>query len=141
MVLILLSVVGALSLPALQRGFPSILLRAAVLDVQNAARHARNQAVIRQKVYVLTLDRERGAVILEDEDGKERKSFSLREGIRIASVKVEGREAGAVASLYFYPNGSATESLVTVEGSQGRKLEVQVESMTGLAYIRSLKAT
>ncbi len=128
--LIVLTIIGmiyALLPGSLFSSSGSLEVRATAQDIADSLRRARGQAIAGNKEVVFFLDvGQRRYGIAEESKVKE---FSDAIDVRFTTAREElrGRNEGAVR---FFPDGSATGGVVTVDGFQ-QQLQVKVRWLTG----------
>lgn len=105
----------------------SLEVRSTARDIADSLRRARGQAIAENKEVVFFLDlRERRYGILDE--ATERR-FRDDIDIRFTTAREELRSEGEGA-IRFFPDGSATGGVVTVEGAR-QKMQVKVRWLTG----------
>ena len=143
-VLILVGLVTALTLPNLSRSLDRMRLRRVVQEMTATARHARGQAILKQAPQWIGLDLEQdlywlGEGFAEDgvgDDGAVRKeSSSLPSEVDLQDFQwLDGREASEIAWIQFYPNGSSSGGSFALIDKEGKGIaRINLESFTGIA--------
>ena len=128
--LIVLAIIGIVyaSLPgSVFSSSASLEVRATARDVADSLRRARGQAIAGNKEVVFFLDvglRRYGIV-----DEQKTTEFGENIAVRFTTAREElrSRDEGAIR---FFPDGSATGGVVTIDGAQQR-LQIKVRWLTG----------
>jgi len=136
MVVLVLALVLAVSYPSLSRGSSSIRLRATGRDVLNTLRFAREKAVTEQIGMRVTMDREKHNLILSDDLGDGRRTYSLPRDVRIQRITLGDEEVheGPV-SIRFLPNGGSDRIELLLRSDTGSILRIISDPITGGARI------
>lgn len=137
-VVFVITLVMALSYPALSRGSTSLHLRSAGRDVLNVFRYARERAVTEQVRMKVTLDPAVQQVQLSDELGAGSRSYSLPRDVRIHALVFAGEAVaeGPIVVRYL-PNGSSESAEVVLRAETGASLRVITDPITGGARIEA----
>jgi prepilin-type N-terminal cleavage/methylation domain-containing protein len=134
-VILVLSLVAGISLPAMMRGRTAFQLRASGREVVNLFRYAREKAISEQMPLKVVVDRGQQNLVLSDEFGGNARSTRLPNHVTIARLFLEGREVQNEAlTIRFLPNGSAEEAQVELR-ADGSSLRVITDPLTGGARI------
>lgn len=127
-VLAILAVTTALVIPAVGRATDEVRARAEVASVAAFLRSAREQAVTRQQVLEVVVDRDARGLLLQRaaRDGRPaaptRQTFSAR-------LRVEG---GALSpGVTFTPHGMSSGARLGVETAGPRAYVITVDALTG----------
>jgi general secretion pathway protein H len=132
LVVIVITLVMAVSYPALSRGSMSLRLRATSRDVLNTIRFAREKAVTEQTGMLLTVDREKQQLILTDSLGEGARTYSLPKDVQIQRLSRAGTEVTDGPLLVrFLPNGSADQGEIILAAKSGAWLGVATDPITG----------
>lgn len=123
--------------PSFSNGMRSLEMQGAARDMVTRMRQARSEAVAKQRVFRIVFENapaeETAAYALTDDYGQPIKSFDLPRGIR---PEWEPDAAQQALEVSFYPNGRSSGGAIKLAGDRGRKLEIQVDPITGLARVR-----
>lgn len=135
-VVLVITLVMALSYPSLSRGSAALHLRSAGRDTLNLFRYAREKAVTEQTGMRVVVDAEKRQFLLTNELGDGDRTYSLPDDVRIEKMTFSGKEVtdGRMA-LRFLPNGSAEKGEVLLISSNGGGLRVITDPVTGGARI------
>jgi prepilin-type N-terminal cleavage/methylation domain-containing protein len=137
-VLLVISLVIAISYPSLSRGTTSLSLRTTGRDILNTFRYARQKAVTEQTGMRVTVDQENQTLRLTDDFGEGNRQYFLPDNVRIQRVVLGGgRTVDGVATVRFLPNGSSESVEILLESKNGAYLRVISDPITGGACIRS----
>lgn len=125
-VLVVMTAITAVAVPQFSRGMTYVELRRNTQELAASLRQARNRSITESQVAELTFDAERQLV---------RASgigivFDWPESVH---VELAGDAAGNRAnewSIRFYPDGSATDTVLTVS-ALNRRYEISVDWLTG----------
>jgi general secretion pathway protein H len=124
-VLAILAVATALVLPAVGRGSQAIKLRSEAGQIAALLRQARLEAVTKRRPTRVTLDPARNTVALTAGDAEHPlKQLTLPAGLRV-SIAAGGD------SLGFSSRGLTRETRWLVEAADGRRLQIDVDGITG----------
>lgn len=165
--LFILSLATALVAPAFNRQFGSLRLKAAARDIATLCRFARSQAIARQGVLEVVLDRQANAYWLRGPDWivgrlshidqaatvedpgqpwqaqtRQARVRTLPEGVILTSVVLDTRllgenERGAIA---FFPQGSSTGGEIALLDEKGRGYRIVVDPSIGLVRVSPMEA-
>ena len=143
LVLLVMCLVAAITIPSLARGRTAFQLRAVGRDVIGAMRLARETAVTEQKIMVVQIDSQNQRITVSDEVGDGARSMSMPRDVRIEGVtRSKGTESAAPAQadqapllVRFLPNGSAESALVVLVADTGASLKIATDAITGSARV------
>ncbi|PYV20035.1 MAG: hypothetical protein DMG07_00335 [Acidobacteria bacterium] len=135
-VMVLMGMALAVSIPALQRGSAALALRAAGRDVLNCLRYAREKAITEGTGSRVVFSPENQSVTLTDPYGEGARRLQLPRDVRFARLVLSGQEVreGPMA-VRFLPNGSSENAEVVLESSQGAHLAIVTDPITGGARV------
>lgn len=105
----------------------SVEVRSTARDIADNLRRARGQAIAGNKEVVFFLDLRERRYGIADETTARRFRDDIDIRFTTAREELRGENEGAIR---FFPDGSATGGVVTVEGSQ-QKMQVKVRWLTG----------
>jgi general secretion pathway protein H len=138
LVILLMSLVAAVSYPALSRGTASFRLRATGRDVLSTLRYAREKAITEQRGMRVVVNRETQQVVLSDDLGDGPRTYSVPQDVRISALQQPGRETGQeILSFRFRPNGSSESGVIVLKSKTGAYLRVVTDPITGGAKIEA----
>ena len=134
-ILSLVALAVGVVMPSFSRGLRGLELETAGRDLITRMRHARSQAIAKQKVFRIILSQE------EDENGpdsylftnefeQEIGKYSLPEGV---SIQTEEQEFPVRIS--FYANGRSSGALFTLKRETGRQMKISVDPITGFPRV------
>ena len=144
-VMILLSLTGALVVPSLSRFSKGVELKGAVKRVAAILRFSRSEAVNQGKVYQVFFDADLGQVRVqpaETEEGKaegepaeqkpSQKIYIMPPSVQIKEVKAEEPEfPSELPTIEFYPNGGSNGGSILLDGGDGKVFKITVFFLTG----------
>ena len=139
LVLLVIGLVAAVTIPSLARGFASMQLRASARDVLNVFRQAKEKAVTEQTEMQITIDPSKQEFILADEVGDDEKRFSLPKEVIISRVSFGGSNvAQGPVFVRFLPNGSSETAEVEIKpGKGGPSIVIATDPIAGGARIKA----
>ncbi len=105
----------------------SLEVRSTARDIADSLRRARGQAIADNKEVVFFLDLRTRRYGIVDEQAVRRFRDDIAIRFTTAREELRGTDEGAIR---FFPDGSATGGVVTVEGAQ-QKMQVKVRWLTG----------
>jgi general secretion pathway protein H len=136
LVVIIISLVLAVSYPSLSRGSTALRLRTTGRDVVNTLRTAREKAVTEQKEMRVVTDRNAQKILLTDEFGEGARVYALPHGIKIERMILAGREVlDGPMVIRFLSNGSCENAEITLLSDKGSSLRISADPITGAARI------
>jgi len=122
-VLLIVGVVSAVSLPSVGRGMEGLRIRSESRGVVAFLRYGRQQAITKERPYTISFDPVAHALSLTEEGSVEvRATRPVSSSIRIVADP---------ASITFSPQGFSTGGSFLLEGPGGRSFRIQVNPMTG----------
>jgi general secretion pathway protein H len=134
LVLIVMTLVMALTYPSLMRGRTAFHLRAIGRDVISSLRAARETAVTEQKTMMVTIDRQNQKVILSDEVGDGARSFQPPSDVTVVGLTNTGEEmTQEPLTIRFLANGSSEPAQIRVQSETGASLRIVLDPITGSA--------
>jgi general secretion pathway protein H len=137
-VLVVISIILAVSYPSMSRASNALHLKATGRDVLNTFRYAREKAVTEQIRMKVLVDKEKQQLTLTNFFGDEARTYSLPKEVRIQRIAFAGNEiAGGSMVVRFLPNGSCDSSEVLLQADKGARIKVATDSITGGARIES----
>ena len=131
LVILLISVLTAVSTPLFRRTFSDIVLKNAAYDMAKMITYTGEMAIIEKAKYKLNLDFENGkywitryglseeGAVYGRVSGRYGKDYFLPRGLSLS---------GALNSVVFYPDGRADEAKITIrdtKGGDGSVLEIK----------------
>lgn len=136
LVLVVMSLVMAVTYPALSRGRTAFHLRAIGRDVINALRVARETAVTEQKVMMVTIDSQTQQVTVSDDVGDGARTFQPPADVRILGLTSAGEEMlQDPLRIRFLPNGSSEDAQILLRSETGASLKIVLDPITGGAQV------
>jgi general secretion pathway protein H len=136
LVLVVMSLVAAVTLPAMLRGRTAFHLRAVSRDVIGSLRMARETAVTEQKVMMVQIDSQAQSLTVSDDVGDGARSLSIPGDVRLEAVTNSGEAIpdGRLV-IRFLPNGSSDEAQILLRSETGSTLRIRTDAITGGARI------
>jgi general secretion pathway protein H len=137
-VVLLLSVVLAVSYPSISRGSTTLRLRATGRDIFNTFRYAREKAVTEQIGMMVSVDKEKQTLVMSDDLGEGSRTYSLPDDVKILHIALGGTEIleGPLV-VRFLPNGSSDSAEVLLRSNKDSYLRIITDPITGGARIES----
>jgi len=136
-VLLIITLIMAVSYPTLSRGTAALSLRTTGRDILNTFRYAREKAVTLQSGMLVTVDRENQKLRLTDDFGEGNREYLLPDNVRIDRVLLGGSETGQSSIIVrFLPNGSSDTVEILLQSRNGSLLKVVSDPISGGACIR-----
>ena len=132
-VLVLISLAAALVMPSFSRGLKGLELETTGRDLITRMKHARSQAIAKQKVFRIILFQDENGpqhYIFADEFEQEIRRVSLPKGV---SIQLEEQEFPLKIS--FYPNGRSSGATFVLRNEQGRRMPIWVDPITGFGKV------
>jgi general secretion pathway protein H len=123
-VLVVLAVAAALTLPAIRRGTEGVRLRTEAGRVAAVLREARQRAVRERQPTRVALEEDRQAVVLSSDAGERLRRVELS-----PSVRVEPLTGGPAVT--FTTRGVTRDARWAVQGPGGRRLVIDLHGLTG----------
>jgi prepilin-type N-terminal cleavage/methylation domain-containing protein len=137
-VLLVMTMVLAVSYPSLSRGSASIHLRATGRDILNTFRYAREKAVTEQVGMKVTVDREKQNLVLTNDLGDAPRTYAMPSDVKIDRIALGGKEiAEGPIVIRFLPNGSSDRAEMRLKSDRGSFLRVIADPLAGGAYIET----
>ena len=139
MVTLIVTLVLAVSYPAVSKGSAALHLRAASRDVMNVFRYAREKAVSEQKGIRVTVDRQKQELVLSDDFGDNSRKYLPPGDIKIHRVSLGDDEVtdGPVV-IRFLPNGSSDRAEVLLRSDAGSSVRILTDPISGGARIEQV---
>lgn len=136
LVLVVMSLVAAITLPSMSRGRTAFHLRAVGRDVLSTLRFARETAVTQQKVMMVLVDSQAQQVTVSDDVGDGARSFKPPSDVRIQAMSTSGEALlQDPLMIRFLPNGSSDDARILLTSERGGTLRIVTDSNTGGARI------
>ena len=136
LVLVVMSLVAALTYPALLRGRTAFHLRAVGRDVIGSLRYARETAVTEQRVMMVQVDSQAQKLTVSDDVGDGARSLALPADVRLEVPSTSGVSIpNGRLVIRFLPNGSADDAQFLLRSSTGAAMKVVTDAITGMARI------
>ncbi|MBI4444086.1 MAG: GspH/FimT family pseudopilin [Acidobacteria bacterium] len=130
-VVALVSILLAVVFPAAGSGLATLALRSAAQEVATAAKYAREQAIYRQRFFMLEMDGEARTVSVVDLESGRTRSFRLPETVRVDQIlSVRIGETVTSRSWLFFPDGSSDPFQVVLQTRQ-RRVQISSDPLTG----------
>ena len=134
-VVALASIMLAIVFPAVGSGLGTLELRSAATRVAAIARHARDQAVYRQKTMQMEINSEAGTVSVADLEGGGQQRYEFPDTVHVQEVlPSEDAAASRTRRFFFFPDGAAPEFQVILSNTR-RQLTVVGDALTGTAKV------
>ncbi len=137
-VLTLIAILSAMVYPSFGNALASLRLKGAARQVVSVCRMAKWEAVRRRQPVRVSLDLNKGKIVVTDAKLTLIKELNLPPGIRFfQSQRISGDGAVDATDFYFYPNGTSDAGSIVLRDTQGRNLSVAIDSLTGDTTIAS----
>ena len=136
-VMVLASLLLALVFPSIRAGMGTMALRSSAQRLAAAARYARDQAIYRQRPFLLEIDGEAGTISVIDSNGGSR-SFELPPEVRVGGIlPLEPDAPSRTRGFLFSADGSSVPFHVILENSR-RRVDVTSDPLTGCPRVTDL---
>jgi general secretion pathway protein H len=130
-VLMLMAVIAAVTIPTFGPGVSTTELRSAAREVAAGLRLARDQAIAQRSEAMLVLDVAAHSFVVPPDE----RVHALPAGIELKLFTAQSDLLGdQVGALRFYPDGGSTGGRVTLTAGE-RKYDVDVDWLTGRVAI------
>ena len=134
-VLMLVALAAGVVMPSFSRGWRGLELETSGRDLITRMRHARSQAIAKQKVFRMIIQKEEDETlsdyyIFANEFAQEIRKFDLPEGISVHSEDEE-----FPLRINFYANGRSSGALFTLKLETGREMKIWVDPITGFSRV------
>ncbi len=140
-VLVLLSILTAITVPSFGRGMALGKLQTSGREVAAAIRLARARALQEQQPFILGFDLENNQIQLSSQDLKYQKTYRLPEGIvlkRVSSTGVPEKQDRSEQFSFFAPNGMSQRIEVVLSNGRGREVRITQNALTGSPRIENV---
>ena len=147
-VLVIIGLLTALTVPALSRQLNSLKLKTSVREMSSVMRHVREQAILKQFPKWVGLDLEKdlywvGEGIAEEEfesENNKKKILNLPAEVDLKGFEWMNKAEDIAANwIQFYPDGSSSGGLITLVNRNGKNgAEIHLNPFTGLAKVRAI---
>ncbi len=143
LVMIVMTLVAAVTYPAMMRGRSAFHLRTFGRDVIAAVHLARETAVTEQRTMLLQIDEKAQQIMVSDDVGDGARAFSMPGDIKIQvlthprGIATATRESGDSEPfrVRFLPNGSSDSVEVLLTAESGATLRIATDPITGSAHV------
>ncbi len=136
MVVVVISLVLAVTYPSLSRGNATLHLRTSARDVLNVMRYAREKAITEQTEMRVVAQRESGTITMTDGYGDGGRPYVLPTGIHLAGLALGGQEIlDGPLVIRFLPNGSSVTAELVLASDKGGALRIVTDPVTGGARV------
>jgi len=135
-VLVLLALAAGVVMPSFSRGLRGLQLETSGRDLMTRMRHARSQAIAKQKVFRIILRKDEDETvpdyyIFADEFEQQIRKFVLPEGV---SVQTED-DVEFPLRINFYANGRSSGATFSLKRETGRQMKIWVDPITGFPKV------
>jgi general secretion pathway protein H len=138
LVLLVMSLVMAVTYPSMSRGRAAFHLRAVGRDVVNALRFARETAVTQRKVMIVVVDFQSQRVTVSDDVGDGARSFAPPSDVKIQGLTGSGGDLQqGLLRIRYLPNGSSDGAQILLKSDTGASLKIVADPILGAARIVS----
>lgn len=134
-VVAIMGIVLAMGVPSLVRASRKEGMRKAVSDIIDACSDARADAILNSKtsdMVIRPLDRTISG-------GKFTATFDDNISIETLGVNFQELKDAEEAKVHFYPNGTCDEFTIVMQSSDDKGRQIDLEIMTGLAEVKTLR--
>ncbi len=136
LVMLVMVLTLAVTLPSLSRGSAALHLRAASRDIISTVRYAREKAITEQTGMMVTVNRQEQKVILSDQLGDGARTYSMPPDVKIQGVARGGQEIpDGPLVIRFLPNGSSDDAQILLKSDSGAFLRIITDPITGGARV------
>jgi prepilin-type N-terminal cleavage/methylation domain-containing protein len=139
-VIVVVSLVAAVSYPSLSRVSSSFQLKATGRDILNSFRFARTRAITEQTGMQLVIDKEKQEVVLADNLGESIRKYLLPHDVKIMRMALADREVfeGSLI-VHFLSNGNSENAKVLLGSEGGSLLRIVSDPLGGGARIEPVQ--
>ncbi|MCL4794468.1 MAG: prepilin-type N-terminal cleavage/methylation domain-containing protein [Bryobacteraceae bacterium] len=136
LVVLLISLMAALTFPGVSSGLDSIRMRTAADAVAGLLAQAMVQVERRQEPVELTIARDEGVMTVRSLRPGFAREYRMPDGITIERVLPEPPgEPPAVRSLLVFPGATFPRVTLVISSSRGHRRQVRVDPVTGVARV------
>ncbi len=135
-VLMLVALAAGVVMPSFSTGLRGLEMETAGRDLMTRMRHARSQAIAKQKVFRMILHKDEDETlpdyyVFADEFEQQIRKFVLPEGV---SVQTED-EVGFPVRISFYANGRSSGATFSLKRERGREMRIWVDPITWFSKV------
>ena len=135
-ILMLVALVSGVVMPSFSRGLRGLEMETAGRDLMTRMRHARSQAIAKQKVFRIILRKDEDETVpdyyvLADEFEQQIRKFVLPEGV---SVQTQD-DLKFPVRINFYANGRSSGATFSLKRETGREMKIWVDPITGFPKV------
>jgi len=135
-VLMLVALAAGVVMPSFSRGWKGLEMETAGRDLMTRMRHARSQAISKQKVFRMILHKDEDETVSDyyvfaDEFEQQIRKFVLPEGV---SMHIEDDVVFPVR-ISFYANGRSSGATFSLKRETGREMKIWVDPITGFSRV------
>jgi len=135
-VVLLISLIVGISLPALTSGIDSLRLNQATTGIVNFVNSGLNRAERRQQVVEIIISKRDNTLSMRSTEPGFIRNFALPEGVTIAHILPEiPDEPDAPRSFLLYPGGTAPRFGIDVVNRRNVERIVRVDPITGVPRV------
>ena len=136
-VVTIISLIVAITLPAVTSGLDSLRLHQAVRDVVSLFDAGLSRAERSQQVVEISISQHDNALWIDAPDAHYERRIELPEGVAITRVlpEIPGEDESGVRSFLLYPGGTVPRFGVEMRNRRGVLRMVSVDSITGVPRI------
>ena len=141
----ILAIVMAMSIPPIYRGMSKEPMRQAVSGVMDACTAARAQAILQGKTTAVVFHPQERTYAAEGGTPGARPGASLSGQfqdsilIEMLDVNLMDRREAEVAKVRFFPNGTSDEFTLILQSDKGEYRRLELESTTGILSFKELR--
>ena len=135
-VLVLLALAAGVVMPSFSRGLRGLQLETSGRDLMTRMRHARSQAIAKQKVFRIILRKDEDETvpdyyIFADEFEQQIRKFVLPEGVFVHTED----DLEFPVRISFYANGRSSGATFSLKRETGREMRIWVDPITGFSRV------
>jgi type II secretory pathway component PulJ len=133
-ILMLVALAAGVVMPSFSRGLRGLEMLTAGRDLMTRMRHARSQAIAKQKIFRIILRKEEDETVPDyyvfaDEFEQQIRKFDLPEGVSVQA------EQEFPVRINFYANGRSSGGLFALKRETGREMRISVDPITGFPKV------
>lgn len=141
LVVLLISLMAALTFPGVSSGLDSIRLRSSADSVAGLLVQAMVQVERRQEPVELTISRDEGVLAVRSLRPGFQREFKLPEGVSIREIRpAPPEDPHALYTLFVFPGATFPRVSLVIGTSRGVLRQVRVDPVTGVARVEQVRA-
>jgi prepilin-type N-terminal cleavage/methylation domain-containing protein len=134
-VVAIMGIIMAMGIPSLVRASRKEGMRKAVSDIVDACSDARADAILNSKTSDMVIRPQDRTI----SGGKFTATFDDNISIETLGVNFQELKDAEEAKVHFYSNGTCDEFTIVMQSSDDKGVQIDLEIMTGLADVKTLR--